>query len=98
MINRVMMNQCRSASTLCAETVSDHCHKLIELTTREIPVRPGCPDECEEFILIPIFRRSCGNDLLRQHIQWFFRNRQAVEFTATNTSHQRRAFDQFIAA
>src|SRR5712671_3141561 len=98
MIDCVMMNQRRAPSTLCAETFGKHCHNLIELTAREIAVRPGCTDEVEEFIFIPIFRRSCGNDLLREHIQRFFRNRQAVEFATMNATQQGRAFDQFIAA
>jgi len=35
------MNQCRASSTLCAETFGKHCHNLVELTAREIPVGPG---------------------------------------------------------
>src|SRR5258705_525751 len=54
MIDCVMMNQRRAPSTLCAETFGKHCHNLIELTAREIAVRPGCTDEVQEFIFIPI--------------------------------------------
>jgi hypothetical protein len=41
MIDRVMMNQCRAPSALCAETFGKHCHNLVELAAREIAVRPG---------------------------------------------------------
>src|SRR4029077_756024 len=98
MIDCVMMNQRRASSTLCAETFGKHYHNLIKFTAREIAVRPGGTDELEEFILIPIFRRSCGNDLLREHIQRFFRNRQAVELATINTTQQRHTLDQFIEA
>ena len=41
MINRVMMNQCRTPSTLCAESFRQHLNNLLELVAREIAVRPG---------------------------------------------------------
>src|SRR6476620_3004695 len=98
MIDCVVMNQCRTSSTLCAETFGKHCHNLVEFTASEIAVRPGGTDELEEFILIQIFRRSCGNDLLRQYIQRFFGNGEPIKFAAINTTQQGRALDQFIAA
>jgi hypothetical protein len=36
--------------------------------------------------------------LLREHIQRFFGNRQAVEFATINAAYQRRALNQFVAA
>src|SRR6266699_5054281 len=98
MMDRVMMNQCRAPPTLCAETFGKHCHNLVELSAREIAVRPGRTDELEELVFIPIFRRSCGNDLLREYIQRFFGNDQAVEFAAMHAAQQRRALYQLIAA
>ena len=98
MIYRVVMNQRRAAASLCAETFSKHCHNLIELTARKVAIWPGRANELEEIILIPIFRGSCGNDLLRQHIQRFFGNRQSIEFATINATQQRCAFDQLIAA
>src|SRR6478672_13095945 len=98
MIDCVMMNQRRASSTLCAETFGKHYHNLIKFTAREIAVRPGGTDELEEFLLIPIFRRSCGNDLLREHVQRFFGNREPIKFATINTTQQRCALDQLIAA
>jgi hypothetical protein len=74
MIDRVMMNQRRAASALCAKAFGKHSHNLVELTAREVAVRPGRTDELEEFVLIPIFRRSRGHNLLREHIQRLFGN------------------------
>src|SRR5262245_1236668 len=92
-----MMKQCRAPATLRAETFGERRHNLIDLIAGEVAVRPGRTNELEEFILIPIFRRSCSNDLLREHIQRFFGNGQAVEFGVINTAQQRRALDQLIA-
>ena len=37
------------------------------------------------------------NNLLRQHIEWGFRNHQAVEISRLDRPHQRRTFHQIVA-
>ena len=46
---------------------------------------------------MPFARGDFGDDLLRQHVERLFRNRQPIELAAADAVEQRRAFDQLVA-
>src|SRR4029453_5587522 len=97
MIYGIMMNQCRASPALGAKTGGEHLDDIVEFFPGQISIRPRQTNELEERIFIPIFGGSGGDDLLGENIQRLFRNQQTIKLTASNTTQQRSAFDEFIA-
>jgi hypothetical protein len=97
MIYGIVMNQCRASPALGAKTIGEHLDDAVEFFARQISIGPRRTNELEERIFIPIFGGSGGDDLLGENIQRLFRNQQTIKLTASNTTQQRSAFDEFIA-
>ena len=97
-IHGVMMNQRGAPAAFGAETFGQHFYDALEFCPREISIGPGGTSEFKKFRFVPILAGSCGDNLLRENIERFFRNDQAIQFAATNATQQCGALHQFITA
>ena len=97
MVYGVVMEQRAAAAAPAGEAFSQHRDDGGKILPRQRAIRPGAAEEGEELVLLPFPRCNFGDDLLRQHIERLFRNRQSVEFAAADAVEQCRALDQFVA-
>ena len=79
-----------------AEAMSQHADYGCEIVLRQISVRPGSPDEGQQFILFPFARRHLRHDLLRQNIERLVWHGQIVKLASPDAVEQRGALNQFI--
>ena len=96
-VHRVVMDQRAAPAAAGAKALRQHADHGVEIGARQRPIGPGAAEQREELVLAPLARRHFGDDLLRQHVERLFRDREAIEFPAVHTVEQRRAFDQLVA-
>ena len=75
----------------------ERAHDVQEFLARELRIGIRAANEVEESRLGPFRRGDFGNDLLREDIERFLRNQNAVELAALHRIEQRRAFDELVA-
>src|SRR6516165_10707457 len=91
------MDQRAAPPTTCAKALGQHADDSGKIFAPQFSVGPGATRQCEEIVLLPFPRCDLSDDLLRQNIERLRRDRQVVEFTATDAIEQGRTFDQLVA-
>ena len=97
MVDRVMVDQSATPAAAGAEALRQHADDGREILTPERAVRPGTADHRIELVLVPLARGDLRDDLLRQHVERLFGDRQPIELAARDAVEQRGALDQVIA-
>ena len=69
----------------------------VELASRQIPVGGRPAHQCEQFVSVPFLARHFGDDLLGQYVERGNGNRDDIESTCPNGSHDRHALEQFVS-
>ena len=85
-----MMQQRAAPASFGAEAASQHLHHVVKFFPGKISVRPGLPHQLEKFLLLPVLAGGGGDDLLREDIERFLRNVQAIQFAACDAPQQCR--------
>ena len=75
----------------------DQLDHIIERLARQRRVRSRAPHQAVECVVLPIFRRTFGDDLLREDVERGFRQRHRIELTGANRTQQRRALHELVA-
>ena len=91
------MRERASPSALRREALGGHADDGVEARSRQVPIRPGAPDQRVELVLAIIAARRLGDDLLRQHVERRVVRDDAIEPAATDNAQERRALDQIVA-
>src|SRR6476646_4014927 len=97
LIHSVAIEICAKTATLRRNAIAQHGQQVIKFLALKFAIRICTFDQGKEFILAPFFSSANRYNLLRQNIEWGFRNDQAVKFSVMNGADQRSAFDQLIA-
>src|SRR5581483_4766354 len=79
MIDHIVMQIGAAATATGAESFGKHPHNFIESGSGQVSIWIGATDHREQIIFGPFFRRYSGDDLLRQNVQWSFRDIQLVQ-------------------
>ena len=79
-----------------AKALGQHADDRDKIFAPQRPVWPGTTHQREELVLLPLPRRDLGDDLLRQHIERLFGDREAIELAAIDTIQQGRALDELV--
>ncbi len=96
-VHRVAVDVGCAVSAARREAVGQHPHDVEKLLAREIRIRVRATHEIVEIAFGPFGRRDLGDDLLREHVERLFWNRQPVELATGNGIEQRRALDELVA-
>jgi hypothetical protein len=97
-IDGVEVYQRATPSSTGREALRQHFNDFVELRPGKVPVGIGSANQLEHVVQVPVFPRSLGYDLLRQHIEGLVANDQPVELSASDRVEQGRTLDQLIAA
>src|SRR6267143_1454113 len=97
MVYGVVMEQRAAAAAPAGEALGQHRDDGGKILPRQRPIGPGAAEQREKLVLLPFPRRDFGDDLLRQHVERLFRDRQPVELAAMDALEQCGALDQLVA-
>src|SRR6476661_3925567 len=97
LIHAVAIEICAKTATLRRNAIAQHGQQVIKFLALKFAIRIRTFDQGKEFVLAPFFSSANRYNLLRQNIEWGFRNNQAVKFSVMNGADQRSAVDQLIA-
>ena len=96
-IDRVAMDERAAAAPTGGEALAQHAHDRVEILPRQRTERPGAAQAIIKLRLLPILRRDFRDDLLREHVERPFGDRQTVELAATDAVEKRGALDEIVA-
>ena len=97
MVYGVVMDQRAAPAAAGAEAFGQHADDRGKILARQCAIGPSAAEQREEVVLAPFPRCHFGDDLLRQHVERLFGNRQPIELAAIDAVEQCRAFDQLVA-
>ncbi|PYR11591.1 MAG: hypothetical protein DMG00_10115, partial [Acidobacteria bacterium] len=83
--------------SLRREPFRHHRDDGVELRSLDRSIRPGSPDEREQFVLRTIAARRLRHDLLCEHVERRVVRHDRVELSPTDRSEQGGALDQVVA-
>ncbi len=96
-IDGVVMDDGAAPPAPGAVAFGQHLEHDGEIRALEQAIGPGAAAELEEGLLAPFLGRDLGDDLLRQHVERPFGNRNAVELALPHAVEEGGAFDQLVA-
>jgi hypothetical protein len=97
MVHGVVMDQRAPPAATGAEALGQHRNDGGKILAPKLPVGPRAAHQREELVLFPLSRSDFGDDLLRQHVERLFRDREAVELAAIDAIQQGRTLDELVA-
>src|SRR4051812_9513763 len=89
------MGQPSSASG--GNPIRQHPEYVIEIRAHQRPIGTRAAAEFEQVVFLPGLRRRCGDQLLRQYIEWCRRYSNAIQDSCPNGAYQCCTFEQVIS-
>ena len=81
-VDGVVMDERAAPAAPGGEAFGQHLTTAAKSSRVSVAIGPGAAKQREELVLAPFLRRDFGDDLLRQHVERLFGNREAVELAA----------------
>ena len=97
MVHGVVVDQRAAAAATGAKAFRQHADHGGEILAGQRAIGPSPAQQRIELVLVPFARGDLGDDLLGEHIERLFGDRQSVELAAPDAVEQRRAFDELVA-
>src|SRR5271155_4554423 len=97
MIHLIAMQVRAVAAAARGDAVGKHGDDFVEILALEMAIRKCAADSREEVVLLPVFCRTRGDDLLGGNVEGSVRNVDAIEFPVADGANECGTFQKLVA-